>query len=314
MRKVQPLDSAGCVTACRAMRPPLAIALALLLLGAIWGLTPVMAKLAMAAGMRPLGVAAIAAAVSAAMLLGVALWRRDAPRFTRPHLIHYGAGGMIGLALANLCGFTGLSRAPAGLFALLVPLSGLLSTLFFAMAGLERATPRHMAGALLGVVGVGLAMAPGAALPDPALLPWAALMVGTPVCYALANLLSVKLAVPGSSPLAQAAGTLLGAALSVLLLALPFGQLGAPPGVAIALLLLAQGALTALAYLLYFRLLVTAGGIVTSQVSYLITLAGLAYGYLIFDEVPGWLTLPAAALIFGGLALVTLAKPKAASA
>jgi drug/metabolite transporter (DMT)-like permease len=286
----------------------IAIALALLLLGAVWGLTPAMAKLAMARGMQPLGVAAIAAVISAVVLLLVCARRRDMPRWTRPHLVHYVSGGFVGLACANLFAFTGLMRAPAGLFALLVPLSGLLSTVFFAMAGIERATPRIVAGTLLGVAGVALAMAPGAALPDPALLPWAALMVLTPVCYAASNLLSVKLAVPGSTPLAQAAGTLVGAAGSVLVMALLLGQLGPPPDAGIAALLLAQGVLTALAYLIYFRLLVGAGGMVTSQVSYLITLAGLLYGYLLFDEVPGWLTLPAASLIFSGLALVTLAK------
>lgn len=286
----------------------LAIALALLALGATWGLTPAMAKLAMAQGMKPLGVATIAAVISALALLAVCARQRDMPRWGRPHLVHYVSGGFIGLACANLFAFTGLSRAPAGLFALLVPLSGLLSTVFFAMAGIERATPRIIAGTLLGVAGVGLAMAPGAALPDPALLPWAALMVLTPVCYALSNLLSVKLAVPGSSPLAQAAGTLVGASGSVLLMAIALGHLGPPPTLGIALLLLAQGVLTAAAYLLYFRLLVSVGGMATSQVSYLITLAGLIYGYLLFDEVPGWLTLPAAALIFSGLALVSLSK------
>jgi len=278
----------------------LSIALALLALGASWGLTPAMAKLAMAQGMMPLGVATIAAVISALVLLAVCARRRDMPRWTRPHLVHYISGGFIGLACANLFAFTGLSRAPAGLFALLVPLSGLLSTLFFALAGIERATPRILLGAALCVAGVALAMAPGAALPDPALLPWAALMVLTPVCYALSNLLSVKLAVPGSTPLAQAAGTLV--------MALLLGHLGPPPSLGIALLLLAQGVITAAAYLLYFRLLVSAGGMVTSQVSYLITLAGLFYGFLLFGEVPGWLTVPAAALIFSGLALVTLAK------
>ena len=43
--------------------------LAMLVVGAIWALTPAVAKLAMAAGMRPLGVATLVAAVAAAVLL-----------------------------------------------------------------------------------------------------------------------------------------------------------------------------------------------------------------------------------------------------
>ena len=290
------------------MSSPLRAVLALVTLGALWGLTPAMAKLAMAEGMKPLGVAAIAAAVSALFMLAVAWWRRDPPRWTRAHLWHYGAGGFVGLALANLFAFTGLTHAPAGLFALLVPLSALFSLVFFALAGMERITTRGVVGTVIGLGGVALAMAPGAALPEPAMLPWALVMLGTPVCYALANLLSVKLAPPGLTPLAGAAGTLAGAAVSATVMAVPFGHLSPFPSPGIAALLVVQGLLNAVGYLIYFRLLFRRGGVFTSQVSYLITLAGLIWGFLFFAEVPGWLTLPAAALIFAGVTLVSFGK------
>jgi drug/metabolite transporter (DMT)-like permease len=279
---------------------------ALLALGAVWGLTPALAKLMMAQGMRPLGIAGLAASISMTTLFVIAASRRDLPRMSGPHLRHYFAGGLFGMALANLFGFTGLQRAPAGLFALLIPLTALLSVIFFAVAGLDRATPRRVAGTLLGVAGVGLAMAPGAVLPDPSLLPWAAIMLLTPVCYAASNLISVKLAVPGTSPLSQAAGTVMGAAVSSLLLALALGQMRLPASATVLGLLLAHGVLNALGYILYFRLLTGAGGVVTSQTSMTITICGLFYGWLIFAEVPGWLTIPAVALIFAGLLLVTL--------
>ncbi|MGG5887867.1 DMT family transporter [Falsiroseomonas sp. HC035] len=288
------------------MPRPLGLFASLLALGAVWGLTPALAKLMMASGMRPLGIAGIAASISMATLFLIAASRRDLPRMTRPHLRHYFAGGLVGMALANLFGFTGLQHAPAGLFALLIPLTALLSVMFFAIAGLDRATPRRIAGTLLGVAGVGIAMAPGAVLPDPSMLPWAAIMLLTPVCYAASNLISVKLAVPGSSPLSQAAGTVMGAAVSSLLLALAFGQMTVPASATVLALLLAHGVLNAMGYILYFRLLTGAGGVVTSQTSMTITLCGLFYGWLIFSETPGWLTIPAVGLIFGGLLLVTL--------
>jgi drug/metabolite transporter (DMT)-like permease len=37
-----------------------------------------------------------------------------------------------------------------------------------------------------------------------------------------------------------------------------------------------------------------------------VTLTGIAWGWMLFGERPGWLTIPAAALVFSGLALVTL--------
>ena len=282
--------------------------LALLGAGAIWALTPAMAKLAMEHGMRPLGVAALAAVAAAATLYAIAVAKREAPPWDRAHLLQYATGGITGLAFAQFFAFTGLTRAPAGLFALLVPLSALFTVVFFALARIERATPRSMAGAAIGMAGVGLAMAPGAALPDPALLPWAAIMLLTPVCYAASNLFSVMFAVRGTPPLAQAAGTLVLAAVGAAAMAWPLGHLTLPDAGWIWALLVAQGVLTALAYLLYFRLLVRAGGVFTSQISYVITLAGLGWGFLLFAEVPGWLTIPAAALIFTGVALVTLEK------
>jgi drug/metabolite transporter (DMT)-like permease len=282
--------------------------LSLVAVGALWGLTPAMAKVAMEHGMRPLGVATIAAASSALVLFAAAVARGQRPPVSRAHLIHYAAGGVVGMSLAHFFAFTGLTRAPAGLLALLIPLSALLTMLFFALARVERATRRSLAGAAIGMVGVALAMAPGAALPDAELLPWAALMLMTPVCYAASNLFSLRLAVPGTPVLAQATGTVILAAIGAAALAVALGHLGLPPSPWIALLLVAQGALNAVGYLLYFRLLVGAGGIFTSQISYVITLAGLFWGFAIFAEVPGWLTIPAAALIFGGVALVTLEK------
>ena len=201
-----------------------------------------------------------------------------------------------------------LLAAAAGLFALVVPLSALFTVIFFALARIERATRRSLGGAAIGMLGVGVAMAPGAALPDPALLPWAAIMVLSPVCYAASNLFSVKFAVRGTPPLAQAAGTLVLAAVGAALVAWPLGHLSLPQSGWVWALLVAQGVLTALAYLFYFRLLVHAGGVFTSQISYVVTLTGLLWGFLLFAEVPGWLTIPAAALIFAGVALVTLDK------
>ncbi len=233
--------------------------LCLLAVGAIWGLTPSLAKIALQQGMRPLGIAAIAAGISAVVLYAVATARGQRPPMSLAHVTHYAGGGVVGMALAHFFAFTGLTRAPAGLLALLIPLSALLTMLFFALAGVERATRRGLAGAAVGMAGVALAMAPGAALPDAALLPWAAVMLLTPVCYAASNLFSVKLAVPGTPVLAQATGTVTLAALGAAVLALPLGHLGLPPTPAVAALLLAQGVLTALAYLLYFRLLVGAG-------------------------------------------------------
>jgi drug/metabolite transporter (DMT)-like permease len=53
-----------------------------------------------------------------------------------------------------------------------------------------------------------------------------------------------------------------------------------------------QAVLTAIAYLLYFRLMGSAGSVVTSQAGYLISIFGIAWGAILFGERMGWLALP----------------------
>jgi len=279
----------------------------LLLTGVIWGLTPAFAKLAMSLGIAPMGFA-----FWQALVAGGALWAACAVRgvrvpLDRAHLRHYVPSALAGFALANLVSYTALQHIPAGFYALLVPLAPMLTVLLAPLAGLGRPGRWGLLGAALGLAGVALAMAPGAALPEGEALGWALFATLTPVCFAIANILAVRLRPPGSHPMALGTGTLLWSALFFALFAWARGEWhwpGAAPWRA-ELILLVQGLLTALAYALYFRMIAGAGGVFTSQVGYVATLAGLAWGAVIFGERPGWLTLPAALLVFAGLYLVT---------
>lgn len=277
----------------------------LFLLGTIWGGTPAFVKHLGAIGWPPMLIAACAGAGSAAILFAICRMRGIGLPLTRAHLRHYAVSGLFGMALANLVGFTSLQHVPAGFFSLLVPLSPMLTMLGAALLGTERPTPRRVLGMALGLAGVLLAMSPGAALPDPEVLPWALLAALTPVCYAASNLLAVRLAPPGTPPMALATGTLAAGALQAAVCAALLGHLRVPSleGVPVSAF---QAAVTALAFMIYFRSLGTYGGVVTSQTGYIITLTGLSWGWLLFGERPGWLTIPAAALVFAGLALVTL--------
>ncbi len=272
----------------------------------IWGLTPAIAKGLVQQGVSPLGLAALVAALSGGLLTVLSAVQGRLVPFDRAHLRHYAGAGLTGFALANLVAYAALRHVPAGFFALLLPLAPILTVAAAAALGMERATARRVAGTALGLAGTALAMAPGAALPEMRLLPWALLLLATPASYAASNILAVRLAPRGTPPLTLAAGTLLVAAAALGAAALALGGMRLPGGWGTAGVIAVQAGLTALAYLLYFRLLRSAGGVVTSQVGYVATLSGLVWGFLLFAEVPGWLTLPAAALVFAGLALVTL--------
>lgn len=275
-------------------------------LGTVWGLTPALAKLLVQGGWTPLTVATCMGTLSGAILLGILLARGERLPVTRPYLRHYLSGGLFGLMLPNFFAMTALQYVPAGFFALVIPLAPLATVALVALLGMERMTPRRIIGTLAGLCGVMLAMSPGAALPDLALLPWALLIALTPCCYAISNVLGVRLRPDGAPALVLATGaTLVGAAL-LWTATLLSGQFRPGPPDLLMLIPLLQGTMGALAFVVYFRSLARHGGVVTSQIGYLITVTGLGWGYLLFGEVPGWLTIPAAALVFAGLALVTL--------
>jgi drug/metabolite transporter (DMT)-like permease len=279
----------------------------LLMTGAIWGLTPAVAKVGMGLGVSAMGFA-FWTAMGSALVLSVLcrVQGLSIPR-DRAHVLYYLAAGGSGFAMANLAGFHALQHIPAGFFALLIPLAPMLTVIGAAALGQERLTLRRVGGTALGFAGVALAMAPGAVLPDASLIGWALVAALSPVCYAVSGLVAVQWAPRGTGPLQVAAGSLYGAAFFLAIFGLVLGQFHIPltgNGQAEALLPL-QAVLTAIAYVAYFRVIAAAGAVVTSQVGYIVTIAGVVWGAIFFGERMGWLALPAVALIFAGLWMVT---------
>lgn len=290
---------------CAAVEPPMRVLPGLVLLGALWGLSPALTKSGLEMGIPPLGFGFCAALGSGLALLALALARGAPPRLEPAFLRHYAANGLMGYALANMVAYAALPHIPAGFFALLMPLVPILTVVAAAAIGMERLTKRRVAGTALGFAGVALAMAPGAALPGAGLLGWALLGSLTPVCFAIANLAAVRLAPKGAEPLGLAAGALLAAAFFLGLGGLVMGHLPFRLSTVAIAILAGQATLTAVAYLAYFGLMRAAGSVVTSQAGYLISIFGILWGALLFGERMGWLALPAAALVFGGLFLVS---------
>jgi drug/metabolite transporter (DMT)-like permease len=159
-----------------------------------------------------------------------------------------------------------------------------------------------LAGLAIGFVGVAIT-----AGVDTFTLPGGGLAVaaclGATLSYGIATAYTKHAA--GGDAFASAHGSMWGAALLVLPLALAFPAPAVPgPGVIAAVLALGI-ACTGVAYLLYFRLVNEVGPTSALTVTFLIPLFGVLWGVLFLGETVGWNTFVGAAVVMVGTALVT---------
>jgi drug/metabolite transporter (DMT)-like permease len=151
----------------------------------------------------------------------------------------------------------------------------------------EKATPAKVAGVLLGFAGVALMMGPDLlGHVGTGLLAQLACLAAT-LCYALAGVWARRFRVMGVPPLAVATGQLTASALVMLPLVLIFEPpwLAAAPSPLAWLALVALALFcTSLAYILYFRLVASAGATNSLLVTFLIPITAILLGALILHE------------------------------
>lgn len=246
----------------------------------------------------------IAASVMALALL---LTRVRLPR--EPHLL----GGFVVMgALSNAVPFTliawGQTQIPSGLASMINAATPIFTLI---VAGLlladERFTRQRLLGAGIGAAGVGLMIGPSALTVDGlALLPQLAVLAAT-VSYAFGTVYGRRFTARRLDPRVIVLGQLLGS--SVIMLPLAFsiegsGQLGTVSMTS----WLALGVLgivsTALAYLLFFRLLAEAGATNTVLVTLLVPVTATLLGILFLAEQIEPYQLLGVAVIGVGLSLI----------
>ncbi len=281
--------------------------LALLLgLGSLWGLTFSLSKLAIGNGVHPLGYAIWQTAGPALLLFLFCLLRRDPPRRTPRHLRYYLLAGLLGIAIPNTNFAFALRHIPAGLLAIVVTLVPLLTYVLAVAFGMERPRALRFAGLVMGLAGALCLILPRASLPNPEMTFWVLLSFVTPIFYSINTIYSTRARPAEGGSVGLACGMLAAAALWQLPFAIVSDALywpSLPFGVA-DWALSGQVVAASLAYVVFFELLRIAGPVTFSQVAYIVTLTGLAWGWVIFDEQhSGWVWL-ATAMIFSGVALV----------
>jgi drug/metabolite transporter (DMT)-like permease len=273
----------------------------LLVLAAIWGGSFLFMRVAapaagpvLTAELRVL----IAGLVLAAWLrlAGVDLdWRR--------HWRQYLAIGGLNSGLPFLLFSFAALHIPASYSALLNATAPLFGAAFAALWLGERVGVRSAAGLLLGVAGVALVASPGGGLDGP-LASWAigACLLAA-CCYGLAGVYMQRRA-RGLDARAVAAASQLAAA-ALLAPLLPLNPWPVTISLVVALNLIALAVLSsAVAYLMYYRLLAEVGATRALTVTFLIPAFGMAWGALFLGEAISSGMLGGAALILAGTFLV----------
>ena len=274
----------------------------LILLGAIWGGSFLLIKLAVAA-IPPLTVAAGRIAVGALLMAavlamrgarmpsGLGIWARLALMGT--------VGTVLPFALINW----GETQIDSGLAAILmsaVPIFTIVLAHFLRKD--EKISAAKIAALVLGGTGVAILIGPGALGGIGKDLLAELVVLAACACYAVNSLTARQLA--GHSAEGVTAGMLFTAALAAVPLSLALDQpwrIAADPVALLAVI--ALGVLpTALGYVIAFRIIASAGAGFASLNNYLVPLFGVVWGVAFLAERPQPQALLALALIFLGLA------------
>lgn len=290
---------------------PLPSLLRLVALAALWGgsflfmriVSPVLGPAPTAFGR-----VAIAALGLGAVVLAVlpAERRRFRGRFGRVLLLGALNSGTPFLLFAFAVGT--LTAGHAAILNATAPLAGVA---IGAAAFGERAGPAKLAGIGLGLAGVVVLTGAGTVTPTFAVWLAVAASLGATSAYGLAGFLARRWLQPkGALPdVLVAFGSQVGAALfvapwlAVAAVRAPVEPATLGAGVVGALLALGLGC-TALAYVLYFRLLADVGPIRSLAVTFLVPLFGVLWGRLFLGEPLGWAHAAGGGLIAAALALV----------
>lgn len=286
-----------------------------MLLGAGWGITQPLTKLAVSTGHSHFGLIFWQLVIGAVLMAVIALATGRRLPLTRAALRVYVVIAVIGTVLPNTASYQAAVHLPSGVLSILLSLIPMMAFPIALGLGLERFRLRRLAGLGLGLGGVTLLVLPGASLPDPAMVIWVPVAVVASLCYAFEGNYVSRWGTAGLDPVQVLLGASAVGAMITLPLVLSSGQWinpRAPYGVA-ERALIGSSTVHVLVYTAFVWLVGRAGAVFAVQVSYLVTGFGVIWAMLLLGERYAPLIWVAMALMMAGMALVQ-PRPKAALA
>lgn len=285
---------------------PLGGVVRFVLLGAAWGSSFLMMKLAVQ-GLSP-GQVVLGRLVLGALALNLLLLatRRRWPRQRRLWL-HLAVTAGVGCVLPFLLFAWAAERIPSGLSSVLNSATPLATAAVTAVAlRQEKITPRKTIGILTGAFGILVVLSPWRFYTADAVDLWGQLACLMAVlCFGVVFSYTKKYVSPyAADSIGIPAVQMVAASLMMLVLA-PFlagGEISLTAPVVIGMLLLGIVG-TGLAYVWNFRIIAEWGATAASTVAYITPLVGVALGAVVLGEEISWNQIVGAAIVIGGIVL-----------
>ena len=247
----------------------------------------------------------------AALFLTLVCYRKGIPfDLSRGHLVFFAGAAVIGLVLPNINIITTAKYIPAGVMSTVVSTVPVLGYVLAVGLRIEGFRWNSAVGIGLGLVGALLMVLPKTSLPSPDMVPWVLIAFLTPALYACSGIFSDRMRPEGTHSLAAARGMLIVASLATLPLMLAVDglyPLMANPGPT-DFAMLGQICISSVAYILYFEILKRAGPVFLSLVSYVVTLFGLFWGWVVFGEIHSAWIWAAVGCVFTSLIMVNIGR------
>lgn len=276
-------------------------------MGVAWGLSFSLGKIAVESGIAPFGISQFQVTISGVILLIFTVMRKKPIVELKNYLGFITIIALLGAAIPGVLFYIAAPHVQAGVLAITVALIPLITYGLSIPLRIEKFSKLRFMGLVFGIIAILAIALPENSLPNKAAVPWIMLACLSAVCYALENIiLSFKPAL-SIGPIRLSMAMNLVAAVILLPITLLSGSLYIPQ------LPLGAGdyatiglALTSVvAYTMFVLSVAKYGAVFASQTGYLVTLAGVFWGMLIFSESHSlWVWFALASIIIG-LALVT---------
>ena len=274
----------------------------LIVLGAAWGGTIPLMKVAVSTGHQPLGLIFWQMAVSAISLALVQVFSGVLPKVNRQLILYFVVIALIGTILPNSFSYLAAANLPGGVMSIMIATVPMFTLMMALALKLEQPSLIRLLGVVIGLGAMLMLILPDTSLPDPSKALFILVAIIAPFCYAAeANYVALK-APTGTDPISTVFfSSVIGIGIAAPL-AVGSGQwidptvsMGKPEWA-----LVASSVIHALTYSAYLWLIRFGGPVFSVQMAYPVTLSGVFLSmYFLNESYSGWVWGALIAVILG---------------